>query len=1088
MTQRATEAEIVEARREARLIEAGFPCHQVGAETQRERGASSALPPLYFLHVWWARRPLTPSRAAVMASLLPEDADPDQFLRDLGIEKIEALVDGEPWTLEGPVLKRLVEDADGSEWLEVDGWVERWLEQEQERRAENRETIHRLREGSVHRREHPILEGWEADSQPLPTPFPSEGDRIPVRRVPGDPALVQARLRFAGTDEVKAELGKELRWDDEDSYGYRRAFTQAPVATEGTGLTVLDPTAGGGSIPFEALRLGHDTIANELNPVAAVILHATIDSPARFGEELHADIEGWGERLVTHVEDELAEFYPFSPLPEAEHRSLKEHVGKTSDLLERFGGREHDQQGLLFCRQVTCPHCGGDAPLLNTCWLSKKSGNRWGVEIVPDGASRNGTVRFETYRVQGGTGPRDQDPDFSTVTRGTGLCVHCRQAIDGDEIKSQARGESEHGTWTDRLYCVVAERHRPELDEEGNAKRYKSGKKEGQIRTKRITFFRPPNERDLEALNAAERRLEERWDEWEREGLIPTERLPDGQKTSEPLRYGMERWDHLFNPRQLLGHLTAAERLNELKPRILEELGEERGRAVVTYLQFALDKILDYNSRQTTWEYTREIVKHTFGRHDFSLKWTFGEMIFSGPSSGLNWGLSQILDAYDGIADLAPAIDDGRDASPSVTVLQGTAAHMPKIADGSVDLVCMDPPYYDNVQYGELSDYFYVWQKRTLSDLHPEIFQRRLTNKTDEAVANPTRDGSREAASAAYERMMGEIFEECRRVLSDDGLMTVMFTHKSQEAWEALTRSLIEHDWIISSAFPVESEGGHSIHQMEIAAAASSIFLTCRKRARSNGDPSAWSGFAGSGVSTQVREAVAEGLEEFEPLDLNPVDEMVAAYGRALRVLSRRWPVLDGDEPVTPMRAMTEASGVVAEHQIRRITDGRLQVEDLVPEAAMALTLYGIYGLASFPYDSALVLSRSLGIALETKHGGYSLSGRMIGVNSEGSSGRGDAEETGYHAPLLRSGSDLRLARPGERSERRLAQPQTEWDVMQGAVREFRKGDVPVARAYLDRHTQEEGRTVLDLLEVWTTEAADEDLRREGQALLFGLR
>lgn len=1075
MTQRATEAEIVESRRETRLIEAGFPCHQVGAETQRERGASSALPPLYFLHVWWARRPLTPSRAAVMASLLPSDADTDQFLRDLGIEKIEALVNGEPWTLEGPVLKRLVEDPDGSEWLEVDGWVERWLEEEQEERVKQRDLITDILDERPDLETDPAIESWLEKTEPLPEPFPEEGDRIPVRRVAADPDW------FNRVMEIGKAVGKRVP----NLYGYDRAYHADPRTAENRKV-VLDPTAGGGSIPFEALRLGHDVVANELNPVAAVILHATLDYPARFGEDLLDEISRWGRILEEHVSRTMASFFPRTgPLPDDQERQLKEHLGQEGNLFEKYA--EEDVTTYLFCRQVTCPHCGGEAPLLNTCWLSKKSGNRWGVEVAPDGASRNGTVRFETYRVKGGTGPRDQDPDFSTVTRGTGLCIHCRQAIDGDEIKAQARGESEHGTWTDRLYCVVAERHRPELDEEGNPKRYKSGKKKGQIRTKRITFFRPPNDRDLEALNEAERRLEDRWDEWEREGLIPTERLPDGQKTSEPLRYGMERWDHLFTPRQLLGHLTVVERLNEMKPRILEELGEERGRAVVTYLQFAIDKILDYNSRQTLWHVSRGVLAHTFTRHDYSVKWTFGEMVYSGPSSAVAWGVSQIVDAYDGIADLAPELDDGREASPDVTVLQGTAAHLPEIADGSVDLVCMDPPYYDNVQYGELSDYFYVWQKRTLSDLYPEIFQRRLTNKTDEAVANPTRDGSREAASAAYERMMGEIFEECRRVLSDDGLMTLMFTHKSQEAWEALTRSLIEHDWIISSAFPVESEGGHS-HQAGVAAAASSIFLTCRKRARNDHEPSAWSGFAGSGVSTQVREAVAEGLEEFEPLDLNPVDEMVAAYGRALRVLSRRWPVLDGDEPVTPMRAMTEASGVVAEHQIRRITDGRLQVEDLVPEAAMALTLYGIYGLGSFPYDSALVLSRSLGIALETKHGGYSISGRMIGINSEGSSGRGDAEETGYYAPLLRSGSDLRLARPEERSERRLAQPQTEWDVLHGAIQEYRKGDVPVARAYLDRHTQDEGRTVRDLLEVWTAEAADEDLRREGQALLFGLQ
>lgn len=1070
---------------DVRLIEQGFPCHQVGAETQRERGASSALPPLYFLHVWWARRPLTPSRAAILASLLPADADPDEFIRALGIEKIEALVNGTHWALTGPVLKRLTTNQRGEEILEVDGWVVRWLEQEQERRTENRRTIAELREASIHLRNHPVLDGWESDSQPLPKPFPEEGETLPVKRSPGNPALVKERIAFAKSSLVKKALGKELRWDDEDSYGYSRAFTQAPVATEASGLTVLDPTAGGGSIPFESLRLGHRTIANDLNPVAAVILHATLNFPVQFGKSLIKDIEQWGRKLAERVEDELRDLYPFSPLPDSERRALERAVRGDSDLMERFGGKESDHQGLLHCREVTCPNCGGDAPLLNSCWLSK-TGEQWGVEIVTDGKRQNGTVSFQPYRVRQGKGPDGQDPNFATVDRGTGLCIHCRQAIDGDEIKAQARGESQHGTWRDRLYCVVAERYQPVLDKKGQPKRYKSGDKKGQLRTEKITFFRSPNATDLGALERAESRLQEQWETWERSGLIPTERFPEGNDM-RPVIFGMPRWCDLFTPRQLLGHVAAIERLNALKPQIISELGEERGRAVVTYLQFALDKILDYNSRQTRWEYTRGVIKGTFGRHDFSLKWTFGEFVFSGPSSGLSWGLSQILDAYSGIAELAEGVASSEESGPPAVIRQGTAAHMPDIGDQSVDLICMDPPYYDNVQYAELSDYFYVWQKRTLADLYPEIYGRRLTNKADEAVANPVRDGSRREAYEAYRRMMAEIFAESGRVLRDDGLLTLMFTHKSQDAWQALTQSLLDNNWIIVSAFPVESEGGYSTHQMDVAAAASSIFLACRKRLDPDPSPSPWSGFGGTGVSHQIRDAVSEGLKEFDRLDLNPVDELVAAYGRALRVLSKRWPVLDGDDPVTPQRAMTEASGVVAEHQVHRITRGRLQVQDLDPEASMALTLYGIYGLSSFPYDSALVLSRSLGIALEAKSGGYSVSGRMIGINAESGSGSSASNDGGYHAPLLRSGSNLRLVRPEERDARRIERPQTEWDIAQGVLLAYREGDVPVARAYLDRHSEGQSGKILDLIQVWTTEAAEEELRREGEALLFGL-
>mgnify|MGYP001258252272 FL=1 len=714
-----------------------------------------------------------------------------------------------------------------------------------------------------------------------------------------------------------------------------------------------------------------------------------------------------------------------------------------------------------------------------------------GVRIVTDGRSQGGTVRFETYRVKGNRGPNGEDPNFATVNNGVGMCVHCRQAIPADEIKAQARGESPHGRWTDRLYCVVAVRYQPKLDKNGNPQRYKSGERAGEVKTEKVRFFRPPNERDLQALAEAEKRLQEKWPEWEQMGLIPTESIPQGHKTAEPLRFGMNRWCDMFTPRQLLGHLILVEELNRIKPQILNELGEERGRAVVTYLQFMIDKGLDYNSKQTRWHYGRSVLINTFGRHDFSLKWTFGEMIFTGPNSGAAWALSQVLDAYSGIAELLKPLHEKLNGSaPPVTILHGTAAHT-DLPEKSVDLICMDPPYYNNVQYAELSDYFYVWQRRTLQDLYPDVYRRRLTNKTDEAVANPARDGSSANAAREYERMMGEIFSECRRVLKDDGIMTVMFTHKTQEAWEALTRSLIENGWTITTSLPVESEASESTHQKNMASAASSIFLSCRKRFKTNDVPATWSGFGGTGVAQKVREAVREGLKEFAPLKLNPVDEMVASYGRALQVLSENWPVLDGDELVTPMRAMREASAVVAEYQVARITNNRLKVEDLNPETAIALTLYGIFGLSEFPYDEALSLSRSLNISLEAKPAGYTVKGRMIGINNENQGRRArhqHAEETGYHAPLLRKNSKLRLARPEERNKRRLENPQTEWDILHGLIMSYREGDVPVARAYLAQHAEGKEQVILDLLSVWAAEMSEDTLRKEAEAMLFGLK
>jgi len=1066
-----------------RLIEAGFPCHQVGAETQRERDTGKA-PPTHRLHVWWARRPLTPSRAAILASLLPAGIDPDWFLRQLGIEKVQALVNGKPWALEGRLIRRLEVDPDGNEWLPVDSIVLRALRQEQRRRADNLRTIAELKQADPFLAKDPVLRRWEMESTPIPGSLPAEGERIPIIRCSGDPYWAKQRIEWEDNHGFRTK---------EDKYGYARAFSQAPCAvlSDEQKVTVLDPTAGGGSIPFEALRLGHRVIANELNPVAAVILFATLDYPLRFGPQLIHDIEHWGSLLRSRLVDQMADLFPASPLSGQELEQLRKHLRNCPEsLVAQFSREELD--GYIYVRQVTCPHCGGEAPLLNTCWLSKE-GDKWGVRIVTDGRKTSGKVWFEPYRIKDGRGPHGEDPDFATVTDGVGWCVHCHQAISADEIKAQARGESPHGKWQDRLYCVVAVRYQPKLDKNGKPQRYTSGERAGEIKTEKVRFFRAPNEQDLKALAEAGRRLQERWSEWERRGLIPTERFPESNDMRPPT-YGMTRWCDMFTPRQLLGHLILVEELNRIKPEILRELGEDRGRAVVTYLQFMIDKGLDYNSKQTRWEYTRGIVKGTFGRHDFSVKWTFGEMIFTGPNSGAAWALSQVVDAYAGIAELMKPLHEALGgAAPPVRIICGTAANM-RLADRSVDLVCMDPPYYNNVQYAELSNYFYVWQRRTLRDLYPDMFVRRLANTEDEAVANPARDGSAKAAARKYERLMSEIFAECRRVLKDDGIMTIMFTHKTLEAWEALTRSLIENGWTITSSMPVESEAEESIHQKDTAAAASSIFLTCRKREVMGDTPATWTGFGGTGVVDRVREAVREGLAEFEPLHLNPVDEMVASYGRALRVLSEHWPVLDGDELVSPRRAMNEASAVVAQYQVAKLTQGRLKVNDLHPEAAMALTLYGIFGLAHFSYDEALNLSRSLNIGLEAKAAGYSASGRMIGINDERQDERAkrarlrSPEDIGYHAPLLRSGSKLRLALPEERHKKRISEPQTEWDILHGLIMAYREGDVPVAHEYLSQHAEGRERVILDLLSVWTSKMSDEKLRKEGEAILFGLK
>jgi len=1067
-----------------RLIEAGFPCHQVGAETQRERGASSALPPLYYLHVWWARRPLTPSRAAILGATLPADADVDSFLRTLGIAKpVAEIPGGGQWSLiNSTMLRRIDWNDDGVHGtLTVDATVQRHFAKEVKRRDNTRRQLRELQTALPTLGTNPILERWIGENAQFSVDDLDSGIELAVQLIIADSAAVQDRIALAKSDVVKERNGGKLKIDPENLYGYDRAFTSTPGEADKQ-LVILDPTAGGGSIPFEALRLGHSVISNELNPVATVIQYATLDYPRRFGIGLVEDIQRYGDMLINDVGRQMEEVTPFCDLPDHQIHELRGHLHDHPELVEEFNGPEYDQTGLIYCRQVTCPHCGGQAPLLNSFWLSKEDGDKWAVRLIVRGKSQ---VDLEPYRLTGSV-PKDfvAELDTGTVTDGKGTCPHCKQVIEGDDIKTQGRSESSHGRMEDRLFCIVAVRYQPKLKADGSIDRYASGDRAGEIKTKKVRFFRTPFQRDFNAVKLSEQRLAEKWDHFEKLDLIPTELFPDGNDM-RPRIYGMPRWCDLFSPRQLLGHLTLMEGLQKLKPQILESLGPDRGRAVITYLQFAIDKGLDFNSKQTRWEYTRGIVKGTFGRHDFSFKWTFGEMVFAGPGSGAAWGLSQIVDAYSGMASLMA------DASmkTSCQIINGSGAQMSDVADESVDLVVNDPPYYNNVMYSELADYFYVWQKRSLRDLYPGLMDAYLTDKQSEAVANPHRDGSAAIAKQQYETLMREMYAECARVIKPNGRMVLMFTHKSQSGWETLTQALIDSGWIINATYPIESESGHSMHIMDSASAASSIFLVCRKREQRDGEPGLWKAFGGQGVQQKIVDEVQKGLSEFEQLKLRPVDTMVASYGRALRVLSEKWPVMDGDEPVSPIRAINEASRVVAENHIRKLTEGRLKVEDLTPEAAMAVTLYGICGLGAIRFDEVLNISRSLGIAIESHPAGYTADDRSIGYATEASGRRAsrDRDIVGYHAPLVRKKSNLRLAKPDERNAKRMSAPQHEWDILQGMIVKYREGDVPVARAYLNEHADGEQSKILDLLRVWTNEADDEKQRKEGEMMLFGL-
>ena len=905
---------------DTRLIERWLPIAEIGVESTRERTPMTPFPAPNRLHVWWARRPLVASRAAILASLLPADADRNRFLRVVGIH----------------------------------------------------------------------------------------GDPVKTRRL---------------LDEAK-RTGENLGLNP---YGYQRAFGHVPDRADRkwmaeqcgnlAELQVVDPTAGGGTIPFEAERLGLTATANDLNPVAVLILRATIDWPARHGAAVLEAFNALGAEFLRRAEPKYKGVFPAEP------------EGVLVD-------------GYLWARTVTCPYCDGLVPL-SPNWRLAPGGA--GVRLVPDTVSGPGAAgRVCGFEIVASA--QEQSP--GTVARGDGTCPFpdCGRIIDGAAIKAQARA----GEMGEQLFAVVYKR------------RETTRTKTGRAREKWVRGYRAPRPEDDDgaAVRAA---LDEKLVEWDAFDFVPAERIPDGNKTAEPLRYGMPRWRDLFSPRQLLCHGTSVEVFRELldADREAGRLDEVR-QAAYGYLALTLDTLLNYNNRSGRWDNTTGRVRSIFDRHDFAFVWSYAEMAPLVTGVGYDWAIEKTAKCIrELVALVRPDADAGRSgqpglfnqsgrpgrsdpsgdrpdrgersrgrggggraetaepfdppsppaAPPPVTITCKSGDSLDHLAAGSVDAVVMDPPYYDNVMYAELSDFFYVWLKRTAGRVFPELFRRRLTDKDAEAVANPARvrsaaaaAGGEEAATALrgagararagrdYQERMAAVFAECRRVLKPDGVMTLMFTHKATGAWDALTAGLIEAGFAITASWPVNTEAGGSLHIRDKAAANSTVFLVCRPRAAA--DPAAGAVYW-EDVEPRVRETVRRRAPAFQDAGIRGVDLYLASFGPALEEFSRHWPVRRGtprrrpeeektrrggrtaalfDEPwdpyaATPEDALDAARREVKRWRLERLTHRKANA-DLDPATAFFVLAWDAFRAPAFAWDEALRLARAVGIDPEREVAG----------------------------------------------------------------------------------------------------------------------
>ncbi len=724
--------------------------------------------------------------------------------------------------------------------------------------------------------------------------------------------LVVARAAVLGAlladdEDVSPEFLKNLcRWEVHDGdYGGRYLLEQArALIRRRYGTTppkVLDSFAGGGSIPLEALRLLCEAHALEYNPVAYLILKATIEYPQRYGHRLVSEVKRWGEWVLEQARRELAAFYPAA------------------------GGET--PIAYIWSRTIRCPNpaCGAEIPLFRQFWLARKANKKVALKPIPKRSEK----RVDFAIVEGKQ--IDFDPAQGTVSRGNAVCLVCNTSVKDDYVKAEAQA----GRMGHRLVAVVTTRGR------------------GQGRDYRLA-----TEADLAAFRKAEEALHalvqtpSPWPfnlPW-----VPEEPSPPKETHraagSQLILYGISQWQHLFNPRQLLALCTFGKWVRAAHREILRQTHDpDFAKAVATYLAMAVDSVANFNSVITSWIPQRELLRSTFAGHHLHMVWDYSE---TNPLAVTSGALSEGLETA-----VRYLTRESRIPQAGCAHL-GSAAALP-FPDKHFDAVVIDPPYADNVPYADLSDFFYVWLRRTVGDLYPEAFGTPLVPKDEEAVVNPARFGGgkkgEQIAQAHYRRLMQKSFEEIYRVLKPEGMAVVMFTHRSTEAWESLIRSLLDAGLYPTASWPVHTEMEASTHQRGKGAIQSTILMACRRRPEN----------AGVGWYAQVRaeleEVIPERLREFWQAGIRGADFFISSIGPAVGVFGKYRKVMrpDGRE-VTVSDLLDEARALVTRFALEQLGLATLDA----PTRFYVLYRWA-YGGGELAFDEANKLAKSTGAELD---------------------------------------------------------------------------------------------------------------------------
>ena len=650
-----------------------------------------------------------------------------------------------------------------------------------------------------------------------------------VRQAPSSDAELRMALLWF--------IGAFANWDMAAHPTYLRVGRSLVQAAHGgEAPLVVDPFAGGGSIPIEALRLGCDAFASDLNPVACLILKVMLEDIPRHGRGLADELRRVGADIKRQAERELADLYP------------ADSDGATPIAY-------------LWARTVRCeaPNCGAEIPLLRSFWLCRKP-------------KRTRALRYRVERRQGGppvvhfevfTPKADGEVCSGTVARAKATCVCCGSVLPPERVRAQLAAQR---GGADAVF-----------DDEGQRT---GGARMTAVVTLRAgetgRHYRLPTEADYTAVRRAQERVAGILDEWERGGSqglcpVPDEPTPAGGgsgagRAFSLQRYGMLQWGDLFTGRQkaALAHLAAL---------LSSEL--DQARSIATAL--LVGRMSDFLVASARWKPDAECPVQALARQALPMVWDFAEASpWSDATGSVVSQANRMADAVESVC--IPIKNAGQIQSADA------AAH--PLPDQSAAVWFTDPPYYDAVPYADLSDFFLVWLKRTLlgDPLMQDPFDadNPLSPKTREAVQDETKhqDG-RPKDRLWFEETMAKAFAEGRRVLADDGVGSVVFAHKTTEGWEALLSGMIRGGWTITGSWPIATEMASRLRARDSAALATSVHLICRPRPDDApiGD---W-----ADVLRELPRRVADWMERLQGEGIRGADLVFACIGPALEIYSR---------------------------------------------------------------------------------------------------------------------------------------------------------------------------------------------------------